>query len=226
MMIMRVAVSFLSKDENEMNVEYLIEKLPKLEKAGVDTIQWDLMDGYYNPVNTIKYFHPESMKKIMACTKLGTEAHMMVVRPWIFVDKIKECASMFIFHMESCNSKNDMIKTINKIKSVGKKVGIALEPETPVDSVKDYLELLDLVLVMTVKTGYAGQSFIDVSEKIKQLVKYRNEKKLGFEIEADGGINDKTIEIVRSVGCDAVNSASFILKNDYSKAVKILKGSE
>ena len=84
--------------------------------------------------------------------------------------------------------------------------------------------MVDLVVIMTVKTGYAGQQFIDVSDKIRYLVDARDKKGLDFEIEVDGGINDKTIGIVRSAGCDAVNSASYILKNDYEKSVKTLKG--
>jgi len=219
---MRVAVSFLGK-ETEMTAENIIKKLPRLEAAGVNTIQWDLMDGVYNPNNTVRWFSPDVMEKVMSKTKMGSEAHMMVIEPWNFVNKIKDYCSMFIFHLESCKSNDDVLKTIDKTKSFGK-VGIAIEPETKVEELYDYLHLIDLILVMTVKTGHAGQPFIDMSDKIRKLVKERELKKLSFEIEVDGGINDKTIETVRTAGCDAVNSASFILNNDYKDAVRTLKG--
>lgn len=221
---MRVAVSFLSSVESDMKPESILQKLPHLEKAGVDTIQWDLMDGKYNGVNTAHLFNSNTIETVMNNTQLDSEAHMMVSEPWNFVDTINGFASTLIFHVEACKTREDVIKTIEKIKSLGKKVGIAIEPSTLTETLIDYLHLIDLVLVMSVKTGYAGQPFIDVSKKIEALVEKRRAKNLSFEIEVDGGINDKTIEIVRSAGCDAVNSASFILNNDYEKAVRVLKG--
>ncbi|MEK6837524.1 MAG: ribulose-phosphate 3-epimerase, partial [Nanoarchaeota archaeon] len=83
---------------------------------------------------------------------------------------------------------------------------------------------LDTVLVMTVKTGYAGQPFMDMTDKIRKLVKIRTDRGLDFEIEADGGVNDKTVGLLREAGCDAVNSASYILNNDFERAVRVLKG--
>lgn len=221
---MRVAVSFLRKDENEMTAENIIEKLPKLKAAGVDTIQWDLMDGKYNNNNTVKYFPPETMKRVMDSTTLGSEAHLMVVEPWNFVETIKDSCSMFIFHIEACPTRDDVMRTIEKIKSLSGKVGIAMEPDTPITALDEYIHLVDLVLVMTVRTGFAGQSFIDMSDKIKKLVEIRAKRGLGYEIEADGGVNGKTIGIVRAAGCNAVNSASYILDNDYNESVKTLKG--
>ena len=221
---MRIAVSFLRKDVNEMTAESIIDKLPKLKAAGVDTVQWDLMDGKYNNNNTVKYFPPETMKRVMDSTTLGSEAHMMVIEPWNFIDNIKDCCSMFIFHIEACASRSDVMKTIDKIKSFPGKVGIAIEPDTPVAALDEYIHLLDLVLVMTVRTGFAGQSFIDMSDKIKKLVEIRTKRGLDYEIEVDGGVNGKTIDIVRAAGCNAVNSASYILDNDYNESVKTLKG--
>lgn len=220
---MRVAVSFLSSTEEDMTPESILEKLPLLERAGIDTIHWDLMDGRYNGVNTTHLFNSNTIEAVMNNTQLASEAHMMVLEPWNFVDGIKDLASTFIFHYEACRSEEDVIRTIQKIKSLGKRVGIALEPDTPVDSLDRYLHLVDLALVMSVRTGYAGQQFIDVSEKIRTLREKRMSRNLSYEIEVDGGINDNTIEIVRSAGCDAVNSASFILKNEYAKAVRVLK---
>jgi len=220
----RVAVSFLSENEDDMKAENILPKLAVLEAAGVDTIQWDLMDGEYNSNNTLKFFNPVVMGEVMKNTSMDGEAHLMVVEPWNFVDKIKNFSTL-IFHLEACKKREDVIKTIDKIKSLGKNVGIAIEPETPVEALKEYLTLVNLVLVMSVKTGYAGQQFIDVSEKIRKLAGLRDD--LHYKIEVDGGINDKTVSIVRKAGCDVVVSANFILNdeiNDYKQAVKTLKG--
>ncbi len=221
---MRVAVSFLSKNEDEMKLENILKIIPRLESAGVDTIQWDLMDGKYNPNDTIRWFDANYMKSVMENTSLDSEAHLMVSEPWRFVDSISDYCSTIIFHFEACPTHHDVVKTIDKIKSLEKRVGIAIEPQTPVEKLDKYLPLIDLVLIMTVKTGYAGQKFIDMSDKIRYLVGIRREEKLNFEIEVDGGINGETIETVRSAGVEAVNSASYILNNDYEKAVKTLKG--
>ena len=222
--VMRVAVSFLEKDENQMTAESILKKIPRLEAAGVATIQWDLMDGKYNPNNTIKWFTTDVMKDVMRSTRLDSEAHLMVAEPLLFVDKVKEYCSLIIFHIEAGKTSDDVTNTIRKIKSCGRKAGIAIEPETSLDVLDAYLGLVDNILVMTVKTGYAGQQFMDMSDKIVKLNEIRKRRGLNFEIEIDGGINDKTIEIVRAAGCDAVNSASYILNNDYEKAVKTLKG--
>ncbi len=222
--VMRVAVAFLEKDENQMTAESILKKIPRLEAAGVATIQWDLMDGKYNPNNTIKWFTTDVMKDVMRSTRLDSEAHLMVAEPLLFVDKVKDYCSLIIFHIEACKTSDDVTNTIRKIKSCGRKAGIAIEPETSLDVLDAYLGLVDNILVMTVKTGYAGQQFMDMSDKIVKLNEIRKRRGLNFEIEIDGGINDKTIEIVRAAGCDAVNSASYILNNDYEKAVKTLKG--
>src|SRR3989338_7749531 len=104
---MRVAVSFLSIKESEMSLGAILEKLPRLELAGVDTIQWDLMDGKYNPNNTIRWFTPGLMKKVMGSTRLDSEAHLMVVAPWKFIDEIYNYCSTLIFHLEACPTDND-----------------------------------------------------------------------------------------------------------------------
>lgn len=223
MINVRVAVSFLSENKDNMKLEKILPKLGKLEEAGIDAIQWDLMDGKYNSNNTLKFFNPAVMEEVMKNTSMDAEAHLMVVEPWNFVDKIKNCSTI-IFHLEACKKREDVIKTIDKIKSLGKNIGLAIEPETPVEALIEYLALVNLVLIMSVKTGYAGQQFINVSEKIRKLEGLRDD--LHYKIEVDGGINDKTVSIVRKAGCDAVVSANFILNdeiNDYKQAVKTLK---
>lgn len=221
---LRVAVSLLTANESEMTVERMREKLPALEAAGADTIQWDIMDGVYNPNSTLAWFTAEAMKAVMERTTLDSEAHLMVAEPWAFADSVKDCCSTIIFHVEACSGRDEVLRTVQKIRALGKRVGIALEPETPLERIEEYLDFVDMALVMTVKTGYAGQKFIDMSGKIRALAEIRKARKLDFEIEADGGISDKTVGIVRAAGCDAVNSASYILSNDFKTAIGKLKG--
>ncbi|MFC2143087.1 ribulose-phosphate 3-epimerase [Candidatus Aenigmatarchaeota archaeon] len=219
---MKVAVSMLRSDKDEMTSSWIKERLPDLERAGVDRIHWDLMDGQYNPNRTIDQLTPDLMKEVMSHTKLDADAHMMVNDPLSFFEGIRDCASQFTFHLETCKDSEYLMKTIEKIKSSEKLVGISIEPETPVAELEQYLHLLDAVLIMTVRTRYSGQSFMNMQQKIDRLKEIREKRGLNFNIEVDGGINDKTINQIRNA--DFVISASYILNNNYRESVKKLKG--
>lgn len=215
---MRVVVSFLG----ERDPGKILEKLPGLEAAGVDGIHWDVMDGKYNPNNTLEIFTPQLVREAAERTSMDSEAHLMVSEPWDFAGKFRDC-SLIIFQIEACPRREDVLRTIGAVRSLGKKVGIAIEPVTTLDAVDEYLGMVDLVLVMSVRTGYAGQDFIDVAGKIRHLASLRSSKELGFEIECDGGMNAATAKLVREAGCDAVASAAYIMNSDYKEAVKELK---
>ncbi len=220
---MRVSVSFTGFDKNGLSVKKIVEIIGKLEKCGVDTIHWDIMDGIYNSNNTLKYQGPEVIKLLREYTNIDFESHLMISKPWCLVKKLKTTCSKVIFQLESCKTEKEVIKTINKIKEYGK-VGIAIEPDTKVEALLKYLSVIDFVLIMTVKTGYSGQSFLDMTNKIKDIKKLKVNKGLKFEVGVDGGINDKTINIIKSCGgCDAANSSAYILNNDYKHAIKVLK---
>ncbi len=220
---MRVAVSFLTSNPDDMTAEKILEKIPQLEEAGADTIQWDLMDGKYNDNNTMQWFTWDVIKQVTENTNLDSEAHLMVLNPKDMVEEAAKYCSLIMFHYEACD-KDEIQETIQAIKAAGKKVGIAIEPATPASAIADYLDQIDNVLVMTVKTGYAGQAYIDQAEKIRELKEVIDGKNLNVEIEVDGGISDKTVDSVRDAGATAANSASYILNNDYAEAINRLKG--
>ncbi len=198
--------------------------IKKLENAGVDGIQLDVMDGKYNPNDTWGMFNPARARDIKSLTSLPLEAHLMIEEPWNSVVEFCETCETVIFHYEACG-KEQLQDTIRKIKLCGRKAGIAIEPETHFSEVLPYLAETDIIIVMTVRTGYAGQAFIDRSGEIKELRDYRNKSGLRYTIEVDGGINGRTARIATGAGADRLVSASFILNSqDFSRAVKALRG--
>jgi ribulose-phosphate 3-epimerase len=214
-----IGVSLLSKPE-EMEINKLSDFIRKLEKAGIDSIHWDVMDGEYNTNDTWSYQGPDVIKKLRLVTNLPFVAHLMVSNPIEKIGLFSEAGcNTIIFHYEACK---DVKATIEKIRSFGRSVGIAIEPETPVEKITDILSYLDVVLVMTVKTGYAGQGFMDMAGKISYLDKLRSEKRLGFKIAVDGGINDETGKICVDAGADVLASASYIRNHD--NAIDLLRG--
>jgi ribulose-phosphate 3-epimerase len=217
---MEIGASLLSKPEN-MSKEKLGEFINKLEKTGVDSIHWDVMDGKYNSNNTWSYQGPEVIKSLRPVTKLPFVAHLMIANPAESIGLFNDAGcNRIIFHYEAGKIK----ETIDKIKSFGRAAGIAIEPETPVEKIKEFLTFIDTVLVMTVKTGYAGQGFMDMTDKIKELDKIRSEKKLGFTIAVDGGINKETGKLCREAGADVLAAASYIRNNDHARAIESLRG--
>jgi ribulose-phosphate 3-epimerase len=214
--MVQVFVSLLGTEKPE-NI------LKILEKSGADGVQLDVMDGKYNSNYTMDIFNPESARSFKSISKIPLEVHMMMEEPWKSVTDFCVSCDTIIFHYESCNS-NEIKETIKKIKMCDRNVGIAIEPNTHYSNILDYLSEIDLVLVMTVHTGYAGQKFIDRRLEIKELSDYRKKSGLKYLIEIDGGINDKTSRIVRESGADRIVSASFILKSsDKKEAINALR---
>ncbi|MFH0832240.1 MAG: ribulose-phosphate 3-epimerase [Candidatus Aenigmatarchaeota archaeon] len=218
--MVKVGASLLAKQE-EMEKESLAKKITKLEKAGIDMIHWDVMDGVYNPINTMAFQGPDVIKELRKITGLPFVAHLMIANPIEKIQAFHEAGcDIIVFHYEACK-KDDVSKTIDEIRSYKRIPGIAIEPDTPVGVIYPYLDLLDYVLIMTVKTGYAGQKFIDETNKIRNLAL----KKGSFEIDVDGGINDITGKLCIGAGATALSAASYISgSDDYSVAIKKLRG--
>ena len=188
------------------------------------------MDGKYNGNETMNYQGPDAIKRLRTITKLPFVAHLMIDNP---IDKIELYNSAgcntIVFHFEAAARAAELMRAgakavIEKIKSFGRSAGIAIEPETEIEKIVDLLPLLDEVLVMTVKTGYAGQGFMDMTEKIKMLDTIRKEKKLCFKIAVDGGVNNETGKLCREAGADILAAASYIRKNDHKAAIDSLRG--
>lgn len=201
---MKVSASFL-KIQNEE------DKILNLDKYA-DYMHYDVMDGNFTESKTPSLAHLKINKP--------KDVHLMVTDLKPYIDLYSSLEPLFItFHVEATN---DVSGTINYIKNKGIKVGLAFNPDTPVDMVRPYLGDVDLVLVMSVVPGKGGQPFIDVTDKIEELISYRKNNHLSFLIEVDGGINDKTIDKVKNV--DIVVSGSYITdSNDYLGKIQSLK---
>ena len=211
-----VSASVLSADM--LNLE---SEIRKLEKSGVDMLHFDVMDGVF--VNNITFGLPvlEQINKIVSpCMEL--DVHLMITDPLEYVGNFAEAgADIITFHLES---ESNVMKTIESVRNTGTRAAIAVKPDTPAESVFEYMPYLDMVLVMTVEPGFGGQKFIDMSEKIRKIRRYAEENSLEINIQVDGGINDRTAEIVRKAGADILVSGSYLFNaDDMKKAVETLR---
>ena len=209
---MLVAPSILTADFTN-----LASEIDKISTA--DYIHLDIMDGHFVPNIS---FGPHISRKISKLSKIDLDVHLMVTDPLFWIEQFAFSNTRYItIHEEA----NQVSETIKKIKEQGIKVGISIKPNTSVYRIVPLLKEVDLVLVMTVEPGFGGQSFMEnMMVKVKELVKLRNEKKLNYIIEVDGGISDKTIDLCKSSGVDMVVAGSYVFNHeDAKKAIESLK---
>jgi ribulose-phosphate 3-epimerase len=176
---------------NSLNIGKDIEIF---EKAGVDMLHVDIMDGHFVPNIAL---NPDIVRDIKKEHQLLVDVHLMVTNPYDYIKRFSEYhADMISFHIEATSTP---IRVLNEIKRHGIKAGIVLNPASPVASLVHVLGIVDFVLLMAVEPGYSGQVFIESTyEKISQLNYIREDKKYSFEIEVDGGIDDKnSIECIK-----------------------------
>ncbi len=207
-----VSPSILSADF--ANLEKDIKKI----EPYTTWVHIDVMDGHFVPNISIGVPVVKSLRKI---TKLFLDTHLMIENPIKYIDAFSNAGSDLItFHYEATLDKT--IETIEKIKENNKKVGISIKPKTTVDKIKDYINLVDLVLIMTVEPGFGGQKFMDdCSKKITEIKKYSKNDNLIIQV--DGGINDKTAKICRSLGANCLVAGNYIYNSDnIEKAIKSL----
>ena len=179
----------------------------------------DVMDGHFVPNISIGV---PVLKSVRKCTNLFLDTHLMIENPIKYVDAFCDAgADLITFHIEA--SKDETLKTIEKIKSRNKKVGISIKPKTSVEEIKDYINLVDMVLIMTVEPGFGGQKFMeDCAQKIKEVKKYSKNEDLIIQI--DGGINDMTGKICTDLGANSLVAGSYIYNaSDIEKAIKSLE---
>lgn len=195
-----------------LNISNNIEKIKEIDKTSTDLIHLDIMDGKFVP-NVCDYKEKINFNK-------KVDIHLMVDDVEYYVQKYKEYNPLYItFHFE--NNK-DRIEYLIKYISKYSKVGIAINPDTDVDVLIPYLDNIDMVLVMSVKAGFGGQSFIDVSDKISKLVEFRKENKHLFQIEVDGGLNIDTVKKCKDV--DILVIGSYITNSsDYEVQIQNIK---
>ena len=213
--LIKVAPSLLSADFR--NIE---KEIKKVERCGVDLLHLDIMDGHFVPNIT---FGPMIVKAINECTKLPLDVHLMIENPDSYAESFVESGADYLtVSFEACRH---LHRTISLIKDFKVKVGCALNPATPFESVKPIIKELDLLLLMTVNPGFGGQKFIHaVLPKISEAKKFIVEHKLKTEIEVDGGINPKTAKLVKEAGATILVAGDAIFKSkNYCRTVKALR---
>ncbi len=200
-----LAPSILSAD-----LSNLAQQIRMVEIGGADWIHCDIMDGHFVPNIT---FGPVVVKAARKCTKLPLDVHLMIKNPDNYLEDFRNAgADIISVHFEEVVHLN---RTVNRIKELGAKAGVVINPSTPVSSLKDIAEYIDLLLIMTVNPGFGGQSFISNSERrISEAVELRKSLNAKFLIEVDGGISNKTIKPALKAGCDAFVAGSSIFHND------------
>ena len=201
----KISPSILSADFSKLGSE-----IQNLEKAKADLIHIDVMDGHFVPNITIG---PEVINKLRKYTSLPFDVHLMISPVHDFIKNFAEAgADIITIHPEATN---DLVSSIQRIKSFNKKAGVSLNPETSVKKVLPVLKLIDLVLVMSVNPGFGGQKFIkDTLEKVKILRKEIDTKKLKTQIEIDGGINFENAIMAKKAGVDILVSGTTIFKEN------------
>ena len=212
-----IAPSILSADFSNMG-----EEVKKVERGGADLIHCDVMDGVFVPNIT---FGIKMVKDIRKHTSLPLDVHLMIVNPEKYVQKFAEAGADYItVHYEACLDNTPNV--LKQISDCGKKCGVVINPDTPVDKIKDYIKLCDMVLVMSVFPGFGGQKFIsDVLEKATQIRKIAENNGKNVIIEIDGGVNRETIDKVKEYGFDiAVAGSAVFGAKDVLEEIAILKG--
>lgn len=199
----------------------LAEEIRRVEEAGCRSLHLDVMDGHFVPNITIG---PVVIEAIRRRTKLHLEAHLMIDEPDRYLNDFKRAGLNSVsIHREACC---DFLKTVRDIKKLDMVAGIALNPETSVESIDDVIQEMDLILIMSVEPGFAGQPYMEgIEKKIMEVRKLITKRGLEIPIEVDGGINTETAPIVVRAGATRLVAGYFIFKGDVAENIKKLSRS-
>ena len=213
----QISPSILSADFSQLGNE-----IKRLEEGGADYIHVDVMDGHFVPNLTIG---PPVIKALKKNCSIKFDVHLMISPVHKYIEAYSEAgADIITIHPEATE---DLKASISKIKELKKKVGISLNPETKVSVIKDYLNEIDLVLIMSVNPGFGGQKFMpEVLDKIKELKDIQTKQKIDFDIEIDGGINFENSKIAIKAGANILVSGTTVFKSnngDIKKNIDLLK---
>ncbi|MDG2303619.1 MAG: ribulose-phosphate 3-epimerase [Candidatus Binatia bacterium] len=211
----QIAPSILAADFGQLG-----DEIKAAEAGGADLIHVDVMDGHFVPNISLG---PVVVQGIRPVTKLELDVHLMIESPWEYLEAFaKAGADSITVHVEACPDPAD---TIGKIHGLGKRAGIVMSPDTPVDAVEPFLDLVERVLVMSVHPGFGGQSFIpEALAKTETLSRWRSERGLAYDIEIDGGIKEANSHEVAEKGAETLVSGSGIFGgDDYGQRISAMR---
>jgi len=213
----QISPSILSADFSQLGNE-----IKRLEEGGADMIHVDVMDGHFVPNLTIG---PPVIKALRKQCSIKFDVHLMISPVHKYIEAYADAgADIITIHPEATEN---LEKSISKIKSLNKKVGVSLNPESKLDLITNYLEKIDLVLIMSVNPGFGGQKFMpEVLDKVKQLKEIKSKRNMNFDIEIDGGINFDNCQSAIDAGANILVSGTTVFKSnngDIKKNINLLK---
>ena len=213
----QISPSILSADFSQLGNE-----IKRLEEGGADMIHVDVMDGHFVPNLTIG---PPVIKALRKQCSIKFDVHLMISPVHKYIDSYADAgADIITIHPEATHN---LEESISKIKSLNKKVGISLNPESKIDLITNHLEKIDLVLIMSVNPGFGGQKFMpEVLNKVKKLKEIKSRNNMNFDIEIDGGINFDNCQSAIEAGANILVSGTTVFKSnngDIKKNINLLK---
>ena len=214
--MLKIAPSILAADFSK-----LAEEVKCVDSLGADYIHIDVMDGHFVPNITLG---PGIVKCLRPHTELPFDVHLMIENPDQYIKDFKEAgADIITVHVEACRH---LHRTLQLIKQYEMQCGVVLNPHTPLEMIKHFLQEVDWILIMSVNPGFGGQTFIpDSLNKIATLNQWRQEQNLSYVIEVDGGVNEETARLCEEAGADVVVAGSAVFNAvDRQLAIQKIKG--
>ncbi|MBR2441815.1 MAG: ribulose-phosphate 3-epimerase [Clostridia bacterium] len=213
----KIAPSILSADFSKMG-----EEVRSLETCGADLVHCDVMDGVF--VNNIT-FGIKMVEDLRKITTLPLDCHLMIVHPEKYVERFaKAGADIITVHYEACQ--DNLKEVLLQIKNTGVKCGAVINPDTPVDKIREVITLCDMVLVMSVFPGFGGQKFIPGAlDKLREIRKIIDESGKEIDLQIDGGVTGENVEEIKAAGANVIVAGSAVFKaQDRAKMIADLRG--